>query len=40
MNVASINFYFKNGFKIEKWADFEIGNGYEMNDYIMLWKQP
>ena len=39
-NVASINFYFKNGFKIEKWADFEIGNGYEMNDYIMLWKRP
>jgi len=40
MNIASINFYFKNGFKIEKWADFEIGNGYEMNDYIMLWKRP
>jgi len=39
-NVASINFYFKNGFKIEKWADFEIGNGYEMNDFIMVWKRP
>jgi ribosomal protein S18 acetylase RimI-like enzyme len=38
-NIASINFYFKNGFKIEKWADFEIGNGYEMNDFIMLWKR-
>jgi diamine N-acetyltransferase len=39
-NTASINFYFKNGFKIEKWADFEIDNGYEMNDFIMLWKRP
>lgn len=35
-NVVAINFYFRNGFKIEKIADFDIGNGYEMNDFIML----
>ena len=39
-NIASINFYFKNGFSIEQWADFDIGNGFEMNDYIMLWNRP
>jgi RimJ/RimL family protein N-acetyltransferase len=38
-NVDSINFYFKNGFKIESFGDFEIGNGYVMNDYIMLWRR-
>lgn len=37
-NIKSINFYFKNGFKIEKNADFDIGNGYVMNDFIMIWK--
>ena len=36
-NFLSINFYFKNGFKIEKVADFDIGNGYVMNDFVMLW---
>lgn len=34
-NYKSINFYFKNGFKIEQVADFDIGNGYQMNDFIM-----
>jgi len=37
-NYKSINFYFKLGFKIEKVADFDIGNNYFMNDFIMLWK--
>ena len=37
-NFKSINFYFKLGFKIEKVADFDIGNGYFMNDFVMLWK--
>lgn len=37
MNYKSINFYFKNGFRIEKTADFDIGNGYYMNDFVMLW---
>ncbi len=35
-NFKAINFYFKNGFKIESVADFDIGNGYEMNDFIMV----
>lgn len=29
------NFYEKNGFKILYEADFEIGNDYYMNDYVM-----
>lgn len=37
-NFKSINFYFKLGFKIEQVADFDIGNGYFMNDFIMIWK--
>ena len=39
-NYRSINFYFKNGFTIEKIADFDIGNNYFMNDFIMLLKKP
>ncbi len=38
-NFKSINFYFKNGFKIESVADFDIGNGYVMNDFVMVWKK-
>lgn len=34
-NIKSINFYFKNGFRIEKVEDFDIGNGYHMNDFVM-----
>ncbi len=34
-NFKAINFYFKNGFKIKEVADFDIGNGYFMNDFIM-----
>jgi len=34
-NYKSINFYFKNGFKIESVEDFDIGNGYFMNDFVM-----
>ena len=37
-NIKSINFYFKNGFTIQKVADFDIGNGYVMNDFVMIWK--
>ncbi|MFN5458441.1 MAG: GNAT family N-acetyltransferase [Bacteroidota bacterium] len=37
-NFKSINFYFKNGFIIEKVEDFDIGNGYYMNDFVMIWK--
>jgi Acetyltransferase (GNAT) family. len=35
-NVNAINFYFKNGFIIERAADFDIGNGYFMNDFVMI----
>jgi GNAT superfamily N-acetyltransferase len=35
-NYKSINFYFKNGFKIERIEDFDIGSGFWMNDFIMI----
>ncbi len=38
-NYKSINFYFKNGFIIERVADFDIGNGYVMDDFVMVWHQ-
>jgi diamine N-acetyltransferase len=37
-NFKSINFYFKNGFKIHSVEDFDIGNGYVMNDFVMIKK--
>lgn len=37
-NFKAINFYFKLGFTIEKVADFDIGDGYFMNDFIMLYR--
>jgi ribosomal protein S18 acetylase RimI-like enzyme len=38
-NYKAINFYFKQGFIIEEVKDFDIGNNYEMNDFIMLYKR-
>lgn len=38
INYKAINFYFKNGFKIESTGDFDIGNGYFMNDFVMIKK--
>ena len=35
-NFKSINFYFKNQFKIDRIEDFDIGNGYHMNDFVMI----
>ena len=35
-NIRAINFYFKVGFIIEKSADFDIGNGFYMNDFVMI----
>jgi ribosomal protein S18 acetylase RimI-like enzyme len=35
-NYKAINFYFSLGFKIEKCEDFDIGNGYFMNDFVMI----
>lgn len=37
-NFKAINFYFKNGFTIERAEDFDIGNNYLMEDYVMLKK--
>jgi GNAT superfamily N-acetyltransferase len=37
-NYTAVNFYFKNGFKIREVADFDIGNGYFMNDFVMIKK--
>ena len=37
-NYKSINFYFKNGFVIEKVEDFDIGEGYLMEDFVMVFK--
>lgn len=37
-NFKAINFYFKNGFTIREVADFDIGNNYFMNDFIMVKK--
>jgi len=34
-NYKSINFYFRLGFYIESVAEFDIGNGYYMNDFVM-----
>jgi ribosomal protein S18 acetylase RimI-like enzyme len=35
-NHTAINFYFKHGFTIELVADFDIGEGYFMNDFVMI----
>ena len=37
-NYKAINFYFKLGFKIQTVADFDIGNGYVMNDFVMFYE--
>lgn len=34
-NYKSVNFYFKHRFYIDQVADFDIGNGYVMNDFVM-----
>ncbi len=39
-NFKAINFYFKNGFVITEVADFDIGNGYFMNDFVMVKNIP
>lgn len=38
-NFKSINFYFKNGFTIHHVEDFDIGQGYVMNDFVMEWTK-
>lgn len=38
-NLKAINFYFKKGFTIEEVKDFDIGNNYFMNDFVMLFNK-
>lgn len=38
-NYKSINFYFKLGFTIERVENFDIGNDFVMNDFVMVWKE-
>lgn len=38
-NYTSINFYFKNGFVIERCVDIPIGEGYVMKDFQMIWQR-
>ena len=35
-NYKAINFYFRQGFVIESIADFNIGSGFFMNDFVMV----
>jgi len=35
-NYKAINFYFRNDFIIEQVADFDIGEGFVMNDFVMV----
>jgi GNAT superfamily N-acetyltransferase len=35
-NIRAINFYFSRGFRIDHAADFDIGSGYFMNDFVMV----
>ncbi len=37
-NCTAINFYFKIGFIIEKIIDIDIGEGFFMNDFVMLFR--
>ena len=37
-NFKAINFYFKKGFVIERSEDFDLGNGFFMNDFVMIKK--
>ena len=37
-NFEAVNFYFRLGFTIEKTTDIDIGNGFLMNDFIMIFR--
>lgn len=37
-NIKAVNFYFKHGFVIDYAKDFDIGNGYSMDDFFMALK--
>jgi len=37
-NIKAVNFYFKHGMVIDHVDDFDIGNGYTMDDFLMVLK--
>ena len=37
-NYKTVNFYFKHGFVIKKTIDQDIGEGFYMNDFVMIKK--
>ena len=39
-NYTAVNFYFRMGFTIENITDIDIGEGFYMNDFIMLYINP
>ncbi|MBI3509784.1 MAG: GNAT family N-acetyltransferase [Bacteroidetes bacterium] len=39
LNFKAINFYFKLGFTIEYAKNFDIGEGYSMDDYMMILRR-
>ena len=39
-NYKAVNFYFHTGFIIEEVKDIDIGNGFYMNDFVMLKVNP
>lgn len=39
-NYQSVNFYFKNGFKIRAWIDQPIEHGFVLDDYLMEYQSP
>ncbi len=38
-NFKSVNFYFKNGFKIDSLIEINIGDGFVMDDFVMVWEK-
>jgi len=38
-NIQAQEFYIRQGFEIVEEADFDIGGGYQMQDYVMQWKR-
>ena len=39
MNYKTVNFYFRLGFIIEESKDFDIGAGFYMNDFVMIFNR-
>ena len=38
-NIKTVNFYFRVGFVIKEAKDFDIGGGYFMKDYVMIYRK-